>query len=155
MKVERKLVHELNRLIQLSLLIFHDSPADETLRKSVVKTRVKGMASMKVQGMASMQAAVKRLKGECYMRSDMYVHVAPKEVVNARCSVSLVYILFAGAVNESQPYAVVCFDDGIGVVLWNHVTMVDSMDRGKKCRVLWSDGLRYDAVVIFKGATIN
>ena len=63
--------------------------------------------------------------------------------------------VFTGAVDESHLYAVVYFDDAIGVVPWNHVTMVDSTNDGKKCRVLWSDGLSYDAVVIFKGTTVQ
>ena len=78
--------------------------------------------------------------------------VCSKEFFNVRCDILL--FVFTGAVNESCLYVVVCFDDAIGVVPWNHVTMVDSTDGGEKCKVLWSDGMSYDAVVIFKGTTV-
>ena len=58
--------------------------------------------------------------------------------------------VFTGAAKDDQ-YAVVSFDDAIGVVPWNHVTVLESTDGGEKCNVLWSDGFSYDAVVIFKG----
>ena len=78
--------------------------------------------------------------------------VCSKEVFNVRCDI--LPFVFTGAVNESRPYAVVGFDDAIGVVPWNHVTMVNSADGGERRKVLWSDGMSYDAVVIFKGTTV-
>ena len=59
--------------------------------------------------------------------------------------------VFTGAVKENL-HAVVSFEDPIGVVPWDHVTMVDSTEGdSKKCNVLWSDELSYDAIIIFKG----
>ena len=52
-------------------------------------------------------------------------------------------------------HAVVSFEDAIGVVPWDHVTVVDSTEGdSEKCNVLWSDGLSYDAIIILKGTII-
>ena len=52
---------------------------------------------------------------------------------------------------KDNPYAVVLYDDAIGVVPWSHVTILERTSNGEKCNVVWSDGLSYDTVVFFKG----
>ena len=61
--------------------------------------------------------------------------------------------LLTRAVKENT-HAVVCFDDAVAVVPWKHVTVVESTDSREKCNVMWSDGLSYDGIVIFKGTSV-
>ena len=62
-------------------------------------------------------------------------------------------ILLTHLVKENT-YTVVCFDDAFAVVPWKHVTMVESTDSHEKSNVMWSDGLSYDGIIIFKGTSI-
>ena len=84
-----------------------------------MKMTVKGMASIRVKWL------------QCELQLNTEKVSVTSTVCNVRCDT--LPIVFTEAVNESRPYAVVCFDDAIGVAPWNHVTMVDSMDGSEKC----------------------